>query len=308
MIYKENNMILVVGATGNLGGMITRRLLEQGNKVRILVRRNSPSEQLALQGMATSAQTLIVGGAQPVFGDLKDPASLTIACKGIETIITTANSAMRSGDDTVDSVDLRGNHSLIKAAIEAGVKQFVFISFFGASPDNPVPLFQAKAETEKFIIESGIPYTILSPNYFIESWVGMVVGIPLQTGKPITLVGNGQRLHSLISMKDVTAFTVAVVNNQAAINQKLYLGGPEPVCWRGIVEAFGKVLGNELHVQYVSLGTPIPGLPEMVPAVLAGMETYDSPIPMEQTALKYGVEMTPLSSTIRSMLHLPVAL
>ena len=52
-------MILIVGATGILGGMITRRLLDEGKDVRILLRRNSPSEQLALQGMATSAQSLI---------------------------------------------------------------------------------------------------------------------------------------------------------------------------------------------------------------------------------------------------------
>ena len=44
-------MILVVGATGQLGGSITKRLLEQGKEVRILVRRDSPSEQLAQQGM-----------------------------------------------------------------------------------------------------------------------------------------------------------------------------------------------------------------------------------------------------------------
>ena len=48
-------MILVVGATGILGGMITRQLLEEGRDVRILVRHNSPSEQMSLQGMATSA-------------------------------------------------------------------------------------------------------------------------------------------------------------------------------------------------------------------------------------------------------------
>ncbi len=66
------SMILVVGATGMLGGMIAQQLLAQGKEVRILVRHNSASDAMAAQGMATSAKTLIDAGAQPVYGDMKD--------------------------------------------------------------------------------------------------------------------------------------------------------------------------------------------------------------------------------------------
>ena len=59
-------MILVVGATGIVGGMIARRLLGQGKEVRVLARGNSPSEQLAHEGRATSAASLIGAGGQPV--------------------------------------------------------------------------------------------------------------------------------------------------------------------------------------------------------------------------------------------------
>jgi uncharacterized protein YbjT (DUF2867 family) len=79
-------MILIVGATGLLGGMITQQLLAQDKEVRILVRHNSPSEGLAQQGMATPAQTLIDAGAQPVYGDLKERSSLDSACQGIDTV------------------------------------------------------------------------------------------------------------------------------------------------------------------------------------------------------------------------------
>lgn len=69
-------MILVVGATGVVGGMIARRLLEKDKEVRVLVRRDSPSSQLVQQGLATSAEELIEAGAQQVHGDLRDRASL----------------------------------------------------------------------------------------------------------------------------------------------------------------------------------------------------------------------------------------
>ena len=300
-------MILIVGATGILGGLITQRLLGEGRDVRILLRHNSPSEQMAAQGMATSARSLIDAGARPVYGDLKDRASLDRACDGVDTVITTANSAMRSGEDTVDTVDRQGNRSLIDAARAAGVKQFIFISFLGADPNSPVPLFQAKAETEAVLAGSVIPYTILAPNFFVESWAGMVVGMPLQARQPVTLVGEGRRLHSLISVGDVAAFAAAAVGHPAATNRRLALGGPEPVSWRGIVDAFGQVLGQELPVQFVAPGQPIPGLPEIVPPVLASMETYDSPIPMAETARTFGVEQTPLAVAVRHMLGAPRA-
>jgi uncharacterized protein YbjT (DUF2867 family) len=109
-------MILVVGATGILGGMITQRLLEQDRDVRILVRHDSPSEELAKQGWATSARSLITSGARPVYGDLKDRGSLDRACEGIKTVVTTANSVMRGGEDTIQTVDLEGNRNLVDAA------------------------------------------------------------------------------------------------------------------------------------------------------------------------------------------------
>lgn len=300
-------MNLVVGATGILGGLITQRLLAEGREVRILVRHDSPAEQMALQGMATAPGALIDAGAQPVYGDLKDRASLAAACEGVETVITTANSAMRGGEDNVDTVDRQGNRNLIEAARAAGVKQFIFTSFLGASPDNPVPLFQAKAEAEAALTASGMPYTILAPNFYIESWAGMVVGMPLQAGRPVTLVGEGQRLHSLISVGDVAAFAVAAVGHPAAFTQRLVLGGPEPVSWRSIVDAFGQALGQELPVRFVAPGEPIAGLPEIVPPVLAGMETYDSPIPMDEMARTFGVDQTALSSVVRRMLGKPGA-
>ncbi len=295
-------MILVVGATGMLGGLITQRLLREGREVRILVRPHSSSEELALQKMATSPRSLIDAGAVPVYGDLTDPASLAAACNGIETLITTANSAIRSGADTVETVDRQGNRNLIAAARTAGVKQFIFTSVLNANLNDPMPFYRAKAETEKALTESGLCYTVLAPNYYMERLIGQVVGIPLRAHQPVTLVGQGQRLHSLVSMGDVAAFAAAAVGHPAAANQRLVLGGPEPLTWRGIVDAFAQYLGQELPVQFVAPGEAIPGLPERVQGILASMETYDSPIPMSETAGIFGVEQTTLASFVGRML------
>ncbi|HEY6411732.1 MAG TPA: SDR family oxidoreductase, partial [Ktedonobacteraceae bacterium] len=190
-------MILVVGATGNLGGAVTRLLLAQGQSVRIMARSQS------------NYQPLADAGAQIVLGDLKQRDSLDAAYSGVDTIITTATSAARGGEDTAQTVDLEGNHNLIDTAKAADVKQFIFVSVLTADPNSPVPFLQAKGKTEDALRASGIPYTILAPNGFMELMVAGVVGMPAMMGQPVTIVGGGRRKHSFISAGDVAAFILA---------------------------------------------------------------------------------------------------
>jgi NADH dehydrogenase len=290
-------MILVVGATGIVGGMITRRLFEQGKDVRILVRTNSPSEQLAREGRATSAEELIEAGAQPAYGDLRDRASLDAIVEGVETVISTANSAGRGGEDNPQSVDLEGNRNLIEAARDAGVEHFVFISAFGADPENPVPFMQAKGQSEASLRESGMDYTILAPTPYMEIWAAVVVGMPALQSQPVTLVGEGRRRHSFVSNRDVAAFAVAAVDHSAARNQYLAIGGPEPLTWSDVVATYERVLGRPISVQFVAVGEPVP-LPDPMPWILAGMETYDSAIEMEEIARTFDVPLTRLETFV----------
>jgi uncharacterized protein YbjT (DUF2867 family) len=280
-------MILVVGATGNLGGTVTRMLLAQGQPVRILARSQS------------NYQPLVDAGAQVVLGDLKELSSLDAACEGVETVITTANSAARGGEDNAQTVDLEGNRYLIDVAKAAGVKQFIFVSALLADPHSPVPFMQAKGQTEDYLRESGIPYTILAPNGYMEIWIGMVVGMPALMGQPVTIVGGGRRKHSFISVGDVAAFMLAAIDNPAAINQKLLLGGPQPLSFRDAVTIYERVLGHQIQVRSVAAGSPVPDLPEMVAQLLAGLDTYDSPLDMTETARTFGIQLTPLEVVVR---------
>jgi NADH dehydrogenase len=234
-----------------------------------------------------------------VLGDLKQPDSLDVACQGADTVITTANSAARGGEDTVQTVDLEGNRHLIDAAKAAGVKQFIFVSVLGADPTSPTPFLQAKGQTEGALRESGIPYTIFAPNGYMEVMVAGVVGMPALMGQPVTIVGEGRRKHSFISASDVAAFILAAIGNPAAINQKLLLGGPQPLSFRDAVTIYERVLGHQIPVRSVAPGEPVPGLPQMIAPVLAGMDTYDSPIDMTETARTFGIQLTPLEEVAR---------
>ncbi len=296
-------MILVVGATGNLGGAIAKILLSQGREVRILVRRNSPSVELARQGLATSADELIAMGAQPVYGDLKDRASLDSAVKDVHTVITTANSALRGGDDTPETVDAQGNLNLIDAAAQACVHQFIFVSVGPvADPNSPVPFMAAKGKAHLACMSSGMNYTILSPNQFMEVWPAMVVGMPALHGQPVTLVGEARSKIDFISARDVAAYAVASIDNPAAMNQVLALGGPEVLSYRDVVGVYERVLGRTVPVRFVLPGEPVPGLPDSMNAMLSALQS-DMVIGDPSWPQKLGIIPTSLEQVVRGMLQ-----
>ena len=296
-------MILVVGATGLVGGMITRTLLDQGRAVRILVRHGS------------DYQRFVDGGAERSLGDLKDPRTLAPALRGVDVVITTASAGSRGGADTAQSVDLAGNRNLIDAARAANPTQFIFVSALTATVDHPVPVPRAKAETEVTLRASGLPYTIVAANGIMDVMLPLVVGDRVQAGQPVTLVGDGRRRHSFVAARDVAAFAVAAVGHPAARNQRIAVGGPAAVSWRDIVAAYERATGRPIDVRWIQPGQLLPDLPpgftELVSGLLAALETFDSPVDMTQATQTFGVPLTTLddfvAATSRRVLTTPQA-
>jgi NADH dehydrogenase len=251
----------------------------------------------------SSYQPLQQAGAQPIFGDLKERASLDAASDGVDVVITTANSALRGGDDNVETVDWQGNRNLIDAAQMAGVKHFIFVSALRAEANSPIPLFRAKAKSEEYLRASGVPYTILSPDMFMEVWVPLIVGRPVHAGLPVSMVGEGRRKHTFISVSDVAAFAIACIGHEAAMNQRLSIGGPEALSWHDVIATFERLLGRSVSVEHSPAGAAIPGLPEplgqMVGQMMAGLEANDWPVEMNEAARTFDVTQKTLEEVVR---------
>jgi NADH dehydrogenase len=283
-------VILVVGATGMVGGMIVDGLLDQGRPVRALVRSSEAAERFQVRG------------AETVRGDLKDRASLDRACAGVDVVVTTANSAARGGDDTPETVEEQGNRNLVDAARAAGVRHFVLTSALGSALNSPVPFLRGKAIAEQYLKESGLTYAILMPDLFMEIWCPNVVGRAVLAGQPVVLVGEGKRRHSMISAEDVARFAVAAAGNERARNRVLVLGGPQAVSWHDVVAAYERVTGREIQIRHVPLGTPLPGFPDAVSGFMDLLERQDSVIPMDSLAGEFGVRQVSLDDCIQKQL------
>jgi uncharacterized protein YbjT (DUF2867 family) len=236
-------MNLVVGATGMLGGEICRRLVAKGKPVRALVRATSdPAKVEALQAL----------GIECVEGNLCDRASVEAACHGVRAVISTASSmpfCYQPGENDVQTVDLGGLETLIAAAQAANVSHFVYTSYSG-QVDCDFPLGKAKRAVEKRLKESGLTYTILHPTFFMEVWLSPAVGFDAANATA-NLYGDGHAPISWISLQDVAQFAVDSLDNPAARNATLELGGPEALSPLQVVRIFEEVGGRAFVVQHV---------------------------------------------------------
>ena len=144
--------ILIAGATGKTGLILTQDLLDQGHKVIALVRDSSDTSDLP-QGTALRN------------GDLTDlqPG----VCDGADVVIFAAGSGGSTGPEMTDKVDRDGAMRLIDLARDAGVRRFVMLSSIGADQSHPsgdlAHYLKAKHEADEHLKASGLTYAILRP-------------------------------------------------------------------------------------------------------------------------------------------------
>ena len=270
-------MILIVGATGELGGRIARSLLDRGERVRALVRKGSNSGELEKAGVELA------------FGSLTEPATLTAAVAGAETVLTTASASARGGGaEEIEAVDGRGTRDLIDASREAGVDRFVHVTAYGFEADSGVPLARAKAETAAHLKESGLEYTILVPVAFMEAWIGLVIGGQLAHGPSVTLVGDGRSPMGFISVEDVAAAGSRVVGDPEAANAEIPLCG-DTASYRDVVREIERVTGRAIAIGTVPHGQSVPGLPPIIWELWPILDRAGTPPGGERALEAYGI-------------------
>jgi uncharacterized protein YbjT (DUF2867 family) len=233
--------ILVVGATGFVGGEIARKLAEQDHKVAGLVRGGSAHPK---------ANSLLSAGIEIVAGDLCSPETLVHAVKNSETVVCTATSMPSATDNGLQKVDHDGTLALIEVAERQGVKKFVYVSYSGNICEES-PLETAKRECEHRLLASGMEAVILRPSYFMEMWLSPALGFDPANGSA-RIYGSGNAKVSYISALNVADFgVVATLRQYGEKNAILEMGGSEPLSQLEAVRIFEEALNRKCKVDHV---------------------------------------------------------
>jgi uncharacterized protein YbjT (DUF2867 family) len=290
-------VILIVGATGRLGGAVARMLVAQGKPVRAMCR------------PAANADPLRALGVEVVAGDLRDAASVQAACRGANQVFAAAHAFLQRGTNTPRNVDELGNSRLIDAAEASGVGHFVFTSANDVRPDHPVDFFRHKFAAEEHLRRSGVSYTIVQPTVFMEFWAGLIGQPILEKGRAV-IFGRGVNPINFVSADDVARLVVTMLDDAGPRNQTIRFGGPENLSLLQVAETFERVYGIKAKRSHVPL--PVmkvmsvllrPFNPTVSRQIATGvyMDTADMTLDARETLQRYPMQLKSLESVVREI-------
>ena len=218
-------MYLVTGATGSLGRRVVRQLREKEQPVRAFVRLSSRFNELEDRG------------AEIFIGDLKQERDIIKACGQVKYIISA-----HGGD--AQAIDYRANIELIEQGIAAGVEHFVFISVLGVDRGyQDSTTFKAKREVEKYLMRSGLNYTIFRPSGFANNIVPLAERFR-DTGVYFS-IGDQKNRSSIVSTDDLAKIAIASTEIEGAKDRVFAVGGPDILKREDIPRIFARLFNKE---------------------------------------------------------------
>lgn len=212
-------MILVTGGTGFIGKVLVRHLVEHDLPVRILIRPSRHSPDLP---RSTPVQVAV--------SSILDDRGLRAAMVGVDTVYHLAGAEWRGARGNLLNVDIQGTQAVTRAAADAGVRRFFYISHLGADRASAFPLLKAKGIAEEYIRRSGLEYTILRSALVFGANDRFTNGLAwlLQTQPFFFLVpGDGQTLLQPLWVEDLVTCLVWALDDSQTRGQTFSLGGPE---------------------------------------------------------------------------------
>lgn len=226
-------MIVVTGATGNLGRQVVEGLLKQLPSSRIGVSVRDPAKAEDLQQL----------GIRVIQGDFADPATLPAAFDGAEQVFII--SVNRFGPEATQQ-----HANAIQAAKVAGARRILYTSHQAASPASVfVPCSQNHAPTEALLQASGVPYVSLRNGFYAESALFQLGGFQ-QTGK-LSLPADGP--VSWTARADLAEAAVAALTQPGLLDGiSPPLTASETLDFNGIAKLVSEILGREVVRETIS--------------------------------------------------------
>jgi uncharacterized protein YbjT (DUF2867 family) len=208
------SMVLITSAPGNTANAVIRELTAAGARVRALVR--NPNSAAEVKGPLVEVAV----------GDFLDPASLDSALRGVEKAFLIPPTDLRS-------VEMQVN--FIRAAKRAGIRHVVKLSVAGADVNSPVRVARWHAEGEKELEASGIAFTHLRPNSFMQNFLALAPTIVSQS-EFYQPAAEGKVSH--IDVRDIAAVAAKALTGKGHEGKAYVITGPEALSY---AEAAGKL-------------------------------------------------------------------
>ncbi len=253
-------MILVTGSTGFVGSHLVSRLVKTGDKIRCLVR--SLAKAAALQAY----------GIEVVLGDVTRLQTLKQVMPGVETVIHLVAIIRESKDVTFDKINVQGTRNMVQAALESGVKRFIYVSALGASPNPKYRYTYSKWKGEEVVRSSNLDFTIFRPSVMFgqgSGFTGQIIRSLTMFPFLAPVPGSGRTRFQPIWVEDVATCVIRALKS-GKIGQLYEIGGPEHLTYEQMLDTVIRVL----EIKRVKVHIP---LSLMHPAVVAMERVMPNP-------------------------------
>ncbi len=220
--------ILVTGATGLTASLVATQLRTQGVAVRALVRNPGKAEALAANGVELAV------------GDFETAAALEAALEGVTSVFLVTP----PHPDASNMVD----RFLAVAAQSPVAPRIVRLSAIKGSDHGPTDNTRSHGRADRAIQDSGLPFVILRPNYFMQNLFGSAESI---LGQGMMFQGTGDGRLGFIDVRDIADVGVAALLDTQWDRGIYELTGPEALSYRDVATLIGAALGRD--IRYVSV-------------------------------------------------------
>jgi uncharacterized protein YbjT (DUF2867 family) len=250
-------MILITGASGTVGRAVLEEVRKTGRPAKAMVRDAGDAQKR-------------IPGVEAVVADFADKPSLKRALTGTDTLFLVCSPIPQL-------VELESN--VIDVAKEVGVKHLVLNSALGAA-DYPKSYPSWHRKVEDKLQSSGISYTILRPNSFMQNILAYQAPSIRAQGAFYSAMGDAKL--SFIDVRDIAAISAKILVAPQCHAGKIYeLNGPEAVTYSQVAERISRVIGSP--VRFVDIPEDVQrksmldlGLPEWQVSALLDLQRYYS--------------------------------
>ena len=220
-------MILITGATGKTGSATAKSLGEKGERFRALIRNEEKKEGLES-----------IGG-EVVIGSIENTEVVNQSMQGVKTVLVLLPNS---------ESQLALEKQLVDSAKQAGVERIVKMSSIEATPDATSPIPKLHLESEEYIKQSGLAWTMIKPNFYMQNLLASA-GTIKEQGKIFLPMGEGKT--GMIDTNDVGNVLAKVLSEDGHESMNHEITGPEILSFYEVAEIFSKALGNQ--VDYVDV-------------------------------------------------------
>jgi uncharacterized protein YbjT (DUF2867 family) len=216
----RNKLVTVFGGSGFIGRHVVQKLVEQGARVRVAIRR--PDEGLFLK------TTGAVGQVELVQANIRVPRSVAAALKGADMAVNCVGILQQSGPQSFAAVQAFGAEVIAKLAAEAGLQRLVHISAIGADAASASLYAQTKASGEAGVQKQFPGATILRPSVvfgpeddFFNRFATLAALSPA-----LPLIDGGHTRFQPVYVGDVAEAVLQSLVKPETAGQTYELGGP----------------------------------------------------------------------------------